>query len=204
MELINSNLKEQLKTEKSKVLNVIYSDKLLNSKYSNFYVVKNILPSNICNYYIEEINKNTLKLNTKTNMHELSINKIPILIPYVKNIINRNILNKIEEKYELLPYQLEIVEIYIMKINNDTSQYKNNNDFTINIVLNNTEGILLSDNNIINLNNINIGDVIIYNSNIVKQYKNIKNDLFVLCSSIKYMGGYDFKYNHNKHPNENI
>jgi hypothetical protein len=204
MEQINNNLKEHLKTEKSKVLNIIYSNKLLTSKYSNFHIIKNILPPNICNYYVEEINKNTLKLNPKTNINELQINKIPLLIPYIKNIINRNILNKIEEKYELLPYQLEIVEIYIIKINSDTLQYKNNSDFTINIILNNTEGMLLSDNNIINLNNVNVGDTIIYNSNIEKQYKNVKDDLFILCCSVKFMGGYEFKYNHNEHPNENI
>ena len=88
MELINSDFNEYLKTEKSKVLNVIYSNKLLSSKYSNFHIIQNILPLNICNYYVDEINNNSLKFNSKTNTHELQINKIPLLIPYIKNIIN--------------------------------------------------------------------------------------------------------------------
>jgi hypothetical protein len=183
---------------KKKIMNNIYSTKFKSTEYSKIYTEK----SNLSHSFIEHIITECDKLADKkkswaTNKKFKSFIPFgqlktiyPILMSYMYNIGNK----VVEQKYNLPTWTTQISECNVIKITDNEKNEKMliNNDFNYCIALkkciitiNNTEY------------NLDIGDGIIF----CGKYKFSFSETYFLLNGIKILGGYEFKCEHNIHPN---
>lgn len=215
--MINFN---DLKKHKKNELNILHSDKFKLSKYYDIFEIENILIGENIEYIIKNYNKkideseikiyfNIQNKNYITNNIYYSDNLIFI---YMSNFFKKNILEKIENKYNLDSNTLHIIQILYVKKNIKNNKDENNyNDKIINYDNYNCDFMILinlneNNNEIINFLEIsNFNSKIKKNNGIVfcKKHKidfneNIEN---ILLITVNYLDGYNL-FEYNRHPNE--
>ncbi len=140
---------ELIKNErKDTFLKVI--DKNIFYKYSYY---PNIISNDICDFIINESEKYAEKNKSQENPNgwtknrhrqypttDLPINQIPNISTLVNNIIKYNVLDKIEEKYQINKYFLDFNDVFIVKYDaekqSNLEKHKDGSAFSFNILLN--------------------------------------------------------------------
>ena len=211
---INSSLKPNDENIKKEELNIIYSDKIFNSKYYlNLVNIKNIITKNFSEYFLKktfqnesaDIQKRYLLINDFL-IYSININQSNKVYNLFFNYLTRDILNLLEEKYTLNQYSLSIHSIFLLKLNENHD--KNYSDKIIDNNKNSYEFLLLinlsNDNILIDINNNNMilenYGAIFFSSKL--QYNIIDKKDCIIVVNLSYYGGYNKKSSYNKHPNQ--
>ncbi len=128
-------------------------DKNLFYKYSYY---PNIISNDMCDFIINESEKHAEKNKSQENptgwtkkryknypTTDLPINEIPNISTLVNNIIKYNVLDKIEEKYQVNKYFLDFNDVFIVKYDaekqSSLEKHTDGSAFSFNILLNSPE-----------------------------------------------------------------
>ncbi len=146
------DLVELIKNEKkdtfSKVMN--------KNTFYKYQYYPNIISNDICDFIINESEKYAEKNKSQENptgwtkkrhknypTTDLPINEIPNLSTLVNNIIKYNVLDKIEEKYQVNKYFLDFNDVFIVKYEAEKQsgleKHTDGSAFSFNILLNSPE-----------------------------------------------------------------
>jgi hypothetical protein len=197
-----------LEKNKKELINTIYSNELLISKYFEFMQIDYFFDNDlIMDEILTSLDKS---LFISINKNNYSIHTLPkINSIYLNNYVERNYLNKIEEFYNINNYCLKVSNLFILDTNKEKE--KENDEKIIEISNYNNQFLL-----IINLENITEN---LINFELIPNYENIlnKNSAIVICNNLKYkinnvntkllifsinvLDGYNKIDNHNSHPN---
>ena len=208
--LDNTNININEIENKEEIFKILYSEKLNESKFYKNLNITNILNEEFTSKLIKENTKNDLEeqqknyLNLDNNYYfirSLNIN-LTYTIVFI-TFLNRKLVSKIEDFYEIENYSLKISNLFLLNLDEYIDEKKN----LFNNLVHSKEFLF-----IININNED-KEVFINNENIIlnpfsgiffsskKEFNIInKKDNFLIINFSIYEG-YD-RFDYNKHPNQ--